>query len=156
VEQGDSYHVAGQLPWRVRSYLRVAKGAVPLDDIYGGSICLQDLTKSRLETLRAKLLGQRTRRGTKRTVKAIRNIIDWHLRTLWRDAEREGLVGSFPKLTGRESNAQNRIRSNLKSGTASSVGFSNTNHTGIHGSIFSSGRACGMAKRLRCALAISI
>jgi integrase len=45
-----------------------------------------------------KLLTQETVRGTKRTVKAARNIIDWHFRTLWRDAERKGLVGAFPKL----------------------------------------------------------
>jgi hypothetical protein len=28
----------------------------------------------------------------------VRNIIDWHLRSLWRDAEREGCSGPFPRL----------------------------------------------------------
>src|SRR5215472_18604104 len=47
---------------------------------------------------RAKLLRGKTRRGTTRTIKAVRNIIDWHLRSLWRDAEREGLASLFPRL----------------------------------------------------------
>ena len=63
-----------------------------------GMALFQDVTKSRLETFRSKLLRARTRRGTTRTVKAVRNIIDWHLRSLWRDAEREGYAGSFPRL----------------------------------------------------------
>jgi hypothetical protein len=63
-------------------------GAAPFDDV----------TKSRLEAFRAKLLRGQTRRGTTRTVKAVRNIIDWHLRSLWRDAEREGCAGAFPRL----------------------------------------------------------
>jgi integrase len=45
-----------------------------------------------------KLLRGKTKRGTTRTVKAVRNIIDWHLRSLWRDAEREGCSGPFPRL----------------------------------------------------------
>jgi integrase len=63
-----------------------------------GSAPLQDVTKARLEAFRAKLLAQKTRRGTKRTVKTVRNIIDWHLRSLWRDAEQEGYVDRFPHL----------------------------------------------------------
>ncbi len=63
-----------------------------------GGALFQDMTKSRLEAFRSKLLRGRTRRGTTRTVKAVRNIIDWHLRSLWRDAEREGYAGPFPRL----------------------------------------------------------
>jgi integrase len=44
------------------------------------------------------LLRGRTPRGTTRTVKAVRNIIDWHFRSLWRDAESEGYAGPFPSL----------------------------------------------------------
>ena len=58
----------------------------------------QEITKSRLEAFRAALLRGKTQRGTRRTVKAVRNIIDWHLRSLWRDAEREGYAGPFPRL----------------------------------------------------------
>jgi integrase len=63
-----------------------------------GDEILTEIGKARLEAFRAKLLTQKTRRGTLRTVKATRNIIDWHLRSLWRDAEREGIAGSFPRL----------------------------------------------------------
>src|SRR5205807_3854799 len=55
-----------------------------------GSALFQEITKGRLETFRATLLRGKTQRGTTRTVKAVRNILDWHLRSLWRDAEREG------------------------------------------------------------------
>jgi hypothetical protein len=58
----------------------------------------EDLTKGRLEAFRAKLLRGKTRRGSLRPVKAVRNFIDWHLRSLCRDAEREGYTGPFPRL----------------------------------------------------------
>jgi integrase len=63
-----------------------------------GAALFQEITKSQLEAFRAKLLRGKTQRGTTRTVKAVRNIIDWHLRSLWRDAEREGYTGPFPRL----------------------------------------------------------
>ena len=63
-----------------------------------GSALFGEITKSQLEAFRATLLRGKTRRGTTRTVKAVRNIVDWHLRSLWRDAEREGYSGSFPSL----------------------------------------------------------
>jgi hypothetical protein len=53
-----------------------------------GAALFQEITKSRLEAFRAKLLGGKRQRGTTRTIKAVRNISDWHLRSLWRDAER--------------------------------------------------------------------
>jgi hypothetical protein len=58
----------------------------------------QAITKTRLEAFRAKLLRGRTQRGTTRAVKAVRNVVDWHLQSLWRDAEREGYAGPFPRL----------------------------------------------------------
>ena len=63
-----------------------------------GAALFQEITKGRLEAFRAKLLRGKTQRGTTRTIKAVRNIIDWHLRSLWRDAEREGLASLFPRL----------------------------------------------------------
>jgi hypothetical protein len=58
----------------------------------------QEMTKTRLEAFRAKLLRGKTQRGTTRTVKAVRNVVDWHLQSWWRDAEREGYAGTFPRL----------------------------------------------------------
>ena len=75
---------------------RMCFEAIILPDL--GSTLLRDVTKARLEAFRGKLLEQKTRRGTKRTIKTARNIIDWHLRSLWRDAEREGYVDRFPHL----------------------------------------------------------
>jgi integrase len=63
-----------------------------------GSALFGEITKSQLEAFRATLLHGRTRRGTTRTVKAVRNTIDWHFRSLWRDAESEGCAGPFPSL----------------------------------------------------------
>ena len=63
-----------------------------------GAALFQEITKGRLEAFRAKLLRGKTQRGTTRTIKAVRNIIDWHLRSLWRDAEREGHASLFPRL----------------------------------------------------------
>jgi hypothetical protein len=62
-----------------------------------GDARFEDMT-SRLEAFRAMLLRDETKRGTTPTLKAVRNIIDWHLRALWRDAEREGVAGPFPRL----------------------------------------------------------
>ena len=75
---------------------RLCFGAIILPEF--GAALFDDVTKSRLEAFRAKLLRGKTKRGTTRTVKAVRNIIDWHLRSLWRDAEREGCAGPFPRL----------------------------------------------------------
>ena len=44
-----------------------------------GSELFQEITKSRLEAFRAALLRGKTQRGTKRTIKAVRNVIDWIL-----------------------------------------------------------------------------
>ncbi|MBV8137187.1 MAG: hypothetical protein JO121_16390 [Deltaproteobacteria bacterium] len=44
-----------------------------------GAALFQEITKGRLEAFRAKLLRGKTQRGTTRTIKAVRNIIDWHL-----------------------------------------------------------------------------
>lgn len=63
-----------------------------------GSALFQEITRSRLETFRAVLLRGKTQRGSTRTVKTVRNVIDWHLSSLWRDAAREGQAGLFPRL----------------------------------------------------------
>lgn len=63
-----------------------------------GSSLLSEIGTAEMEDLRAELLAGKTARGTRRTIKAVRNIIDWHLRSFWRDARRHGLVGAFPHL----------------------------------------------------------
>jgi len=63
-----------------------------------GDVFLTEIGNHELEELRAELLAEKTQRGTQRTMKAVRNIIDWHLRACWRDAKRHGLVGDFPSL----------------------------------------------------------
>jgi hypothetical protein len=46
-----------------------------------GLALFQEITNSRLEAFRAALL--RGRDGTGNTIKAVRNIIEWHLRSFW-------------------------------------------------------------------------
>ena len=63
-----------------------------------GNMLLAAIGTHELEELRAELLTEKTQRGTRRTMKAVRNIIDWHRRACWRDAKRHGLVGDFPSI----------------------------------------------------------
>jgi integrase len=57
---------------------------------------LRDLSRQDLMRLRAELLEEETPRKTKRSLKTVRNIIDWHLRALWNDALADELVDHDP------------------------------------------------------------
>lgn len=69
-----------------------------------GGLSFDEIDRTELEAFRGKLLreeiGPKTARR-KRTLKTVRNIIDGHLRALWRAAEGAGVAGPWPRLEWR-------------------------------------------------------
>ena len=110
----------------------------------------QEITKTRLEAFRAKLLRGKTQRGTTRTVKAVRNIVDWHLQSLWRDAEREGYAGPFPRLDWPRTHRARPRPFDSDERDAIVAWFAQNDPYWCPCSSFCFGAACDMAKSLRC------
>lgn len=69
-----------------------------------GGLSFEEIDRTELEAFRGKLLreeiGPKAARR-KRKLKTIRNIIDGHLRALWRAAEAAGVAGPWPRLEWR-------------------------------------------------------